>query len=284
MRRFPEKNEIVNFRKVVWTYYKKHRRHDLPWRKTHDPYRILVSEVMLQQTQVERVIPFYRNFLKQFPTTKCLASSSLASVLKAWQGLGYNRRAKMLHQATKEVVEKYGGGFPKDAEALEELPGVGSYTARAVAAFAHNTDVIFIETNIRTAITYHFFSGKFTIYSKKIRDTQIAEILEKVLPKGKAREWYAALMDYGAYLKQSGIHVNSHSAHYVKQKQFKGSDREARGAILRELAHCPTPGVGQKRLVGLLGDERVPQMKTQLQKLRAEGMIQKRGKVFTLPR
>src|SRR3989344_2119575 len=140
---------VSNFRRIVWRYYHAHGRHDLPWRKTHDPYKILVSEVMLQQTQVERVIPFYKKFIRQFPTAKKLDAAPLSEVLKAWQGLGYNRRAKMLHQAARELgMGKLNSPIP--VVELERLSGVGPYTARAVAAFAFNQDVIVIETNIRT--------------------------------------------------------------------------------------------------------------------------------------
>lgn len=271
-----EKMSFTSFKKTVWAYYRKNGRHDLPWRKSHDPYRILVSEIMLQQTQVERVIPFYAKFLSQFPTTKKLAAAPLGEVLKTWQGLGYNRRAKMLHEAAKRVVKEFGGTFPKEVEALEELPGIGPYTARAVAAFAHNEDVVFIETNIRTVITHHFFAR-----TKSIADTEVLHILTEVFPKGKSREWYAALMDYGAYLKRSGIQLNTKSTHYSKQSRFVGSDREARGAILRELAKGSRNTV---RLEALVGDDRMPQMQKQLQKLLAEGLIQKRGKGFALPR
>lgn len=266
----------ASFKRIVWEHYKKLGRHDLPWRKTRDPYQILVSEVMLQQTQVERVIPFYKNFLEKFPTPKALAKAPLSDVLKAWQGLGYNRRAKMLHQAAKEVVQKYGGLFPKGAKELEELPGIGPYTARAVAAFAHNDDGIFIETNVRTVVTHHFFSKK-----RIVHDADIVKILEQTYPKGKAREWYAALMDYGSHLKRSGIKLNAKHSQYVKQKQFKGSNREARGAILRELAKKHQT---ESRLLGLLGDDRAAQLHLQLQKLRGEGMIEKRGRIFILPR
>lgn len=264
------------FRRTVWTHYRKFGRHDLPWRKTHDSYRILVSEVMLQQTQVERVVPFYERFVTQFPTAKTLATAPLSEVLMAWQGLGYNRRAKMLHEAAKAITHEYKGIFPDSAEALEELPGVGPYTARAVAAFAYNADAIFIETNIRTAVTHHFFARK-----KKVHDAEVLAILAKVFPKGRAREWYAALMDYGAYLKRGGVKLNAKHAAYVKQKAFKGSAREARGAILRELARGSK---SEQRLRGLLGDDREVQLAAQLQKLLSEGLIQKRGKVFTLPR
>src|SRR3989344_3811274 len=232
---------IAQFRKVVWAYHKKHGRHALPWRKTKDPYKILVSEVMLQQTQVDRVIPFYKTFIKKFPTAKRLASVPLSPVLQAWQGLGYNRRAKMLQEAAKEMSSRK----ITTVSDLETLPGVGSYTARAVAAFSYNENVVFIETNIRTAVIHHFFAKK-----KKVSDAEIEKILQKALPKGKSGEWYSALMDYGAYLKRSGISHNARSRQYMKQSKFSGSLREARGAILRELARGAQAGT---RLRGLLG-------------------------------
>lgn len=264
------------FRKKIWTHYKKYGRHDLPWRKTKGSYEILVSEVMLQQTQVERVIPFYKNFLKKFPNTRALAKAPLSEVLRSWQGLGYNRRAKMLHQAAKESVMNYGGEFPKSVEELETFPGIGPYTARAVAAFAYNQDVIVIETNIRTAVIFYFFPNK-----KKVSDREIEKILAEVLSKGKSREWYSALMDHGAHLKRLGISHNARAQNYVKQSKFAGSLREARGAILREL----TKGLCiETHLARFFGTDRIPQMQQALLALSAEGLIQKRGKAFALPR
>lgn len=262
------------FRKIVWAHHKKEGRHNLPWRKTYNPYRILVSEVMLQQTQVERVIPYYQEWMKKFPTVRALGEASLADVLKSWQGLGYNRRGKALWEAAK-LVTMSGGVFPTSPEGLEKLPGVGPYTARAVMAFAHNADVIFIETNIRTAVTHHFFPTK-----KIVDDKAILKILEAAYPKGKAREWYAALMDYGAHLKRSGVKLNSKAKGYTKQSKFSGSDREARGAILKELVKKPAT---KFRLTGLLGDDRKEQVERQLQKLRKEGMVTKVSSLYHLP-
>lgn len=261
---------LAGFRRTVWNYYRVHGRHDLPWRQTHDVYRILVSEVMLQQTQVERVVPLYKNFIKQFPTAKSLAAASLGEVLKCWQGLGYNRRAKMLHNAAKELIVRKITSISE----LETLPGVGPYTARAVAAFAWNAEGIVIETNIRTVVIHHFFSNK-----EKVSDAEIEKVLMQALPKGKSREWYSALMDYGAYLKRSGISHNAKSKGYVKQSKFVGSLREARGALLRELAEG---AAGSVRLAGLLGADRRVQMHTALEALVAEGLVEKDGRNYTL--
>ena len=263
------------FRKTVWKHYKAHGRHDLPWRKTHDPYRILVSDVMLQQTQVERVTAFYREWLVRFPNVHALAKAPLSEVLTAWQGLGYNRRAKMLHDAAKVVSKEYNGKFPETPEALEALPGIGPYTARAVAAFAHNQDVVFVETNLRTAVLHHFFPRK-----KKVADAEIIRVLADAYPKGRAREWYAALMDYGAHLKRSGVRLNAKAKSYAKQTRFAGSAREARGAILKCLVRGPKAA---RFLVGILGDDREIQVKSQLASLTKEGLIELRKGKFQLP-
>lgn len=261
----------TNFKRIVWNFYHTHGRHDLPWRTTRNPYRILVSEIMLQQTQVDRVLPFYKDFIKKFPTAKKLAAAPLSDVLKSWQGLGYNRRAKMLHAAAKEIAIRR---MPCTVVELEKLSGVGPYTARALAAFAYNQDVILVETNIRTAIIHHFFSAR-----EKVSDTEIEEILTYVLPKGRAREWYSALMDYGAHLKRSGVSQNARSRHYTKQSKFVGSLREARGALIRELAGG---NASRSTLTKLLGEGRREQMVHALDALCAEGLVRMRNRRYAL--
>lgn len=262
------------FVETVWEYYKRHGRRSLPWRNTKNPYRILVSEVMLQQTQVERVIPKYREFLKQFPTVYALRDASLGDVLRVWQGLGYNRRAKMLHECAQDVVKKYRGLTPTTYEALVELSGVGPYTAGAVLAFAYNIPTPIIETNIRTVFIHHFFRGK-----NNIADTEIVQLIERTLDSENPREWYYALMDYGAHLKQTIGNQNTRSKHHVKQSAFKGSEREVRGAVMRLLT------VQQYEEAILL--KKLPfseqSITLQLQKLCYEGLLVKRGVIYTLP-
>lgn len=254
------------FRQLVWSFYKKEGR-DLPWRKTTNPYYIWVSEVMLQQTQVARVLPKYKDFLKEFKTIKSLAESPLSRVLSCWQGLGYNRRAKLLHLGAKHIMRECKGVFPK--ENLETVPGIGPYTAGAIQAFAYNKPVPCIETNIRTVYTHHFFKGK-----TGVSDKEILLIIEKTLDTKNPREWYWALMDYGSHLKASGIRINKKSKHYAKQSTFKGSDREVRGAIIRALT--------QKKSIKNLFPDRREQVEKQTKNLLKEGFIQKSGKGYKL--
>lgn len=222
------KSSLAAFRRTVWTYYKKNGRHDLPWRKTTDPYRILVSEMMLQQTQVPRVIEKYKEFLKQFPTLHALARAPLSDVLKVWSGLGYNRRAKYLHDAAKQLSES--GIHINYAIAQLLCRGVGPYTRSAVQVFALNRPDVLLETNIRTAYIHHFFPKR-----NSVSDTELLPLIQKGAEGQDPRTWHWALMDYGTRLKKSGVRNNHKSAHYTKQAKFKGSLREVRGAILKEL-------------------------------------------------
>lgn len=228
---------IKRFRAAVWKHYRTHGRYDLAWRKTRDPYRILVSEVMLQQTQVPRVIEKYKEFLKAFPTVLALADASLADVLKIWSGLGYNRRAKYLHDAAKRMlIMSY--RTPMAYEDLRALPGVGEYTARAVRVFAFNISDTMIETNIRAAFIHHFYAN--VLQKTAIRDSQILPIAVQAAKCQDPREWHWALMDYGAHLKKLHGNPARKSAHYTKQSKFEGSLRQVRGAILRELEQGST--------------------------------------------
>lgn len=259
-------SDVLRFRRVVLGYYTKHKR-NLPWRKTTNLYKILVSELMLQQTQVDRVIPYYTRFIKKFPTTRALSKASLKDVLSVWQGLGYNRRAKFLKEAATYIEEK---GIPKD---LTLLPGVGRYTAGALTAFVYNKDAIVIETNIRTAVMHHFFPKR-----KKVGDREIEALLKKALPKGNARVFYSALMDYGAHLKRSGVRTNHKQKGYKPQSAFKGSLREVRGALLTSLHE----GRKTKKTLYTLFPKRRVQVDTALTELLKEKLIQKQGVSYFL--
>lgn len=272
------KKEIRDFQELVWKHFKKYGRHDLPWRKTKDPYKILVSEVMLQQTQVARVIPKYHAFLKKFPTVQKLADASLRDVLYEWQGLGYNRRAKALKRAAEIAVQKYDGRIPVNLSELISLPGIGSYTAGAVLAFAFNKPVPCIETNIRTAYLHHFFS-----HQTVVSDKELAKVVAQTLDTKKPREWFWALMDYGAHLKASGIRLNAKKAGYKQQSKFKGSDREIRGAIIRAFTQQKDVGYTPASLAKNTQHEQT-RIAQQLEQLKKEGLVEKKGRVWKIAR
>src|SRR3989344_4944824 len=228
---FMTSKQVGAFRREVWNYWKKNGRHDLAWRKTRDPYKILVSEVMLQQTQVSRVEGKYGEFLKEFPNVRALAKAPLAEVLKVWSGLGFNRRAKFFPQGGKDFVPKHAGNMPRDIDALLALPGVGEYTAKAVRVFAFNEPEILIETNIRTVFFHYFYSS--VLQNTRIRDEKIVPLARAAAKGQSPREWHWALMDHGTHLKASGVRVNARSKHYTKQSKFEGSLRQVRGVILK---------------------------------------------------
>lgn len=227
--------QIKQFRKAVWTYWKKEGRHELPWRKTHDPYKILVSEVMLQQTQVPRVLEKYREFLEAFPSVHVLASASLRDVLRIWSGLGYNRRGKFLHEAAKEISYHYKGSLLEATQS--KLPGVGPYTRAAVRVFAFNEPHTLLETNVRAAFIHHFFKTHKSDLWVGIPDKKLVPLMEKAAEGQDPREWHWALMDYGVHIKKLHKNPARRSASYAKQSTFKGSLREVRGILLKSLSH-----------------------------------------------
>lgn len=264
-----------DFVDVVWGYYREHKRAALPWRKTQNPYCILVSEIMLQQTQVDRVVPKYKTFLKQFPTVQKLAAAPLGDVLMAWQGLGYNRRAKLLHECAQVVVHNFKGRFPRDFEALKALPGIGPYTAGAICAFAYDQAVPLIETNIRTVFIHHFFHDE-----TDVSDSELVRYIALTMDYKHPREWYWALMDYGSYVKKTVGNLNTKSKHYVKQSRFQGSDRQIRGAIIRALSEESVLSV--RKLHNVLKDFEDIRIDAQLQLLEEEGFIQKTKHSYSL--
>ncbi|MEN9582061.1 MAG: hypothetical protein RL641_15 [Candidatus Parcubacteria bacterium] len=265
--------EIVDFKKKVWRHYKKAKR-SFPWRETKDPYKITVSEIMLQQTQADRVVAKYVAFLKKWPTLKKLASAELQDVLAMWSGLGYNRRGKSLWQLAKVVSENHYNKIPNTIVALEKLPGIGPYTARAILAFAFNAPHACIETNIRSVYIYSFFPNS----KRKIADEDLFPLIERTLDKKNPREWYYALMDYGTFLKKMKLTTNDRHKNYRKQTPFKGSLREARGAILRELVISQSTLNKLKEKIKLSSDK-VEEALTALQK---EKLVIKNGARYSI--
>ncbi|MFX1326178.1 MAG: A/G-specific adenine glycosylase [Promethearchaeota archaeon] len=222
--------EIVHqFQNMVYAYFKQKGR-IFPFRQNITPYNVLVSEIMLQQTQTGQVSEKFLNFIEKFPNFRALSDGPLESVLKAWQGLGYNRRAVALKKIAEIVIKEYNGNLPDSVELLKTFPQIGHNTASSIVAFAFNKPTIFIETNIRRVYIYFFFPGK-----SKITDKEIIPILEKTIDKSNPRKWYYALMDFGVMLKKTHPDLNKRSAHYRKQAPFKGSNRQIRGEILRIL-------------------------------------------------
>ncbi len=267
--------KIAAFRQTVQAHARTHKRIVMPWRTTRDPYAILVSEFMLQQTQVERVINYYESFLAHFPDFSSLVAASNTEVLTAWQGLGYNRRALNLKKTAETVVREFESILPRDPPTLEKLPGIGHATARAIAAFAFNAPVVFIETNIRRAFLYHFFPR-----TRAVDDRTILPLIAAAHPRKNSRAWYYALMDYGAALgKQTRQNPNRRSRHYTRQGRFAGSNRELRGRIIRILLekHTLTASSLAKKL-----NESDTRLAPILLALQNEKFIQKNGTSFSL--
>lgn len=262
-----DKPEEKLFRNSVWEYYAAHGRHDLPWRQSEpngsfDPYKILVSELMLQQTQVKRVIPKFHEFLSLFPDANALAHAPLGDVLQVWSGLGYNRRAKFLWQSAQMVITAFGGEFPANQTELTKLPGVGKNTAGAIMAYAFNVPVAFVETNIATVYIHHFFTDQ-----TNISNFDILQLVEQTMDRAQPRVWYWALMDYGTHLKQTVGNKTRASKTYTKQSPFEGSKRQVRGKVLKLLAG----GAKQtQQLIEALND---PRAEAVLHDLQQEGMI-----------
>ena len=264
---------IKTFQKKVYHHYTHHHR-DLPWRKTRNPYCILVAEVMLQQTQVDRVIDKYTWFIKQFSALRKLATAPTKTVVQSWSGLGYNRRALSLQKAAQEITTKYHGQLPSSQEELCTLPGIGPATAAAIRAYAFNQPAVFIETNIRTVFIHTFFTQR-----KKVKDEEILPLVAQTLDTKNPRQWYNALMDYGAMLKKQYPNPSRKSSHHTRQTPFEGSRRQLRGKILKTLIdHSP---VLVHRLARGLAIEKA-KVTLVLKKLEEEGFLKKEGRKIYL--
>jgi A/G-specific adenine glycosylase len=216
----------------ILTWYAANGR-DLPWRRTTDPYAVLVSEIMLQQTQVPRVIPKFAAFLERFPSFEDLAAATLAEVLSLWSGLGYNNRALRLWQCALVLRDRRAGGdaatrlaLPATVDQLDELPGVGPYTARAVMVFAHNADVAAVDANVRRVLIHELGLASDT------GSARLQAVAEALLPRGRSRDWHNALMDYGSEVltsRTTGVRP------LTTQSPFAGSRRDYRARVLRLL-------------------------------------------------
>ena len=265
--------QVSAFQTLIYGHYDQYGR-DLPWRKTENPYHIFVSEIMLQQTQVERVIQKYGHFLSVFPDFPSLARSALKNVLSAWQGLGYNRRALALVRTAHVVLTEYGGILPHEVDKLVKLPGIGKTTAASIYVFAFNKPAVFIETNIRRVFIHRFFADHDNVH-----DREIFPLVEKTLDRSHPRLWYYALMDYGAMLKKLIQNPNRKSSHYRKQPPFEGSDRQMRGEILRVLLKdAPLPASDIAKTIRIARKR----LALTLTRLEQEGLIKEHGGTYTI--
>lgn len=217
----------IHFKKKIWNYYKSNKR-DFPWRNTNNPYHIFVSEIMLQQTQTARVVAKYKQFLKHFPSFESLALGTNEEVLCLWSGLGYNRRALFLKRAAEIIIEKNETILTPNF--LQTLPGIGPNTAGSIYVFTNDLPHIFIETNIRRVFIHEFFKNQ-----EKVSDKEILQLIALTLDMKHPKDWYFALMDYGANLGKHITNPNLKSKHYIKQSKFEGSLRQVRGKILKIL-------------------------------------------------
>ena len=249
-----QKVRLARIRDGLLSWFREHAR-DLPWRRTRDPYAILVSEVMLQQTQVDRVLPYYTRFLERFPTVEDLAKAATSDVIRIWSGLGYNRRAVNLQRAARAIVDEHGGVFPDDPGDLKKLPGIGAYTAGAIAAFAHERDVAFLDTNMRRVVSRVIFGSEST------RESDAIEAANALVPAGHGWTWNQALIEFGALqctarrpaciicplrddcaaypTMQVALQRKSTSTRQAKTEPFESTSRFYRGRIVEELRALP---------------------------------------------
>lgn len=266
-------SDIDQFRLMIWDYFKKNGR-DFSWRQSpYDSYSIVVSEVMLQQTQTHRVTGKFEQFIAKFPSFAVLAQSSVVDLITAWQGLGYNRRALALQKIAQIVMQNHEGVLPNSPELLQTFPGIGPATAASICAFAFNTPTVFIETNVRAVYLHHFFRDKAAV-----SDKELIPLVQAALDRENPRQWYYALMDYGVMLKKLHKNPSRKSAHYTKQSTFENSERQIRGAILRIMAEHRA--IRPDDLIALIGrDER--RIIKNIAALEEEGFIKHNNDLLT---
>jgi A/G-specific adenine glycosylase len=299
--------KIEEFKAEVLSYYNQFGRR-FPWREGCGAWGVLVSEFMLQQTQTERVVPFFERWMKKWPTPEALNAATLEEALAEWVGLGYNRRCRFLKDCGRIIAEERGGQVPATPEDLRLLPGIGEYTSGAIACFAYNYPCVFIETNIRAAVIHFFFSGSEAgkadvepdLFAPDLRkasvpvveeaspvattpaavpDAAIVPILEAALDRDNPRVWHWALMDYGAHIKKMTVNPNRRSAHYAKQSKFEGSFRQIRGRVVRALI-----GNGRATVAELLSGTGAKEadLYRALEDLKRESMVSEENGVYRI--
>jgi A/G-specific adenine glycosylase len=263
---------MKEFKKVVWDYYRKNRRSML-WREVITPYGIFVSEIMLQQTQVSRIVGKYTEFIKELPTFDALADASLSQLLSLWQGIGYNRRALYMQRSAQLIVRDYNGLLPQDPNILVTFPGIGKATAASIVVYAYNRAVPFIETNVRRVFIHHFFGDKINV-----DDKELWPFVEEAMQGEDPREWYYALMDYGTMLAKTIPNPNKKSKHYVVQSKFEGSRRQLRGKILNYLLAAVNDErpVNAENIVNTVKSE-PDTVYSVLDELKEEGFVMEKG-------
>lgn len=257
---------IRAFQEVIYDYYQRNGR-TFAWRQEVTPYRVVVSEIMLQQTQTHRVAQKFDAFVARFQNFDQLANAPFEEVLRLWKGLGYNRRALNLQKIAQHIVQDFESTLPRCPTTLESFPGIGKATAASICAFTHNTPTTFIETNIRTVFIYFFYR-----HSLAISDKELIPLIEKTVDKEQPRMWYYALMDYGVMLKKNVGNLCKLSKHYTKQSKFEGSDRQIRGMILQALLEQPL--ITEQELLQKI-DRQAERTSSILDELYQEGFIQK---------
>lgn len=272
----PERLE--EFSATVWERGRELCR-DLPWRDTHDPYAILLSEVMLQQTQVSRVMGRWEQWLETFPTIADLASAPLPPVLELWQGMGYNRRALNLKRCAEEVVAMHDGVVPSDKKALLGLPGIGPSTSAGVRVFAFRQPDMYLETNVRAVFIHELFPGR-----ESVADKELVSLVEATCPQdARVRAWYYALLDYGAYLKKTMPNPTRRSKHYTRQSKFEGSHRQKRAYLLRRVIDDALStedlarDLAQSERASGRQEPSVEEVRAILDELEREGFVMRRG-------